>query len=133
MNWIVTSAQQIFAGLFWLFTTPFFNIGSNSLSLGLIVQLILLALTVFVISRAISEWIKRKLLVRVGLDRGSREAIASVLSYLLVGLGFMIVLQTAGINLSSLTVFAGVIGIGVGFGLQNLASNFISGLTLLVE
>ncbi len=48
-------------------------------------------------------------------------------------LGFIIVLQTAGVNLSSLTLFAGVVGIGIGFGLQNLASNFISGLTLLVE
>ncbi|HEY9709782.1 MAG TPA: cyclic nucleotide-binding domain-containing protein, partial [Oculatellaceae cyanobacterium] len=66
-------------------------------------------------------------------SRGSREAVAAVIHYLLAALGFAIVLQTAGINLSSLTVFAGVVGIGVGFGLQNLASNFISGLTLLVE
>jgi hypothetical protein len=69
----------------------------------------------------------------MGMSRGSREAVGAVIHYLLAALGFLIVLQTAGINLSSITVLAGVLGIGVGFGLQNLASNFISGVTLLVE
>ncbi|MEP0751728.1 mechanosensitive ion channel [Trichocoleus sp. Lan] len=133
MDWIVKETGEIFAGLSQLFTTPVFEIGNTRLSLGSIVQLILLAIAVFIASRATSEWIKRKILVRVKLDRGTREAIAAVIGYLLAGFGFMIVLQTAGINLSSLTVFAGVIGIGLGFGLQNLSSNFISGLTLLFE
>ena len=48
-------------------------------------------------------------------------------------IGMIIVLQSSGINLSSLTVVAGVLGLGIGFGLQNLASNFISGLTILFE
>lgn len=133
MDWIVKPAQHILRGLSHLFTTQFFVIGDKHLSLSLIVTLILFALAVFVVSRFISEWIKRGLLVRVGMSRGSREAVGAVIHYLLAALGFVIVLQSAGINLSSLTVFAGVVGIGLGFGLQNLASNFISGLTLLVE
>ncbi len=133
MNWIVKQAQQILRNLSHLFTTQLIVIGDKHLSLSLITTLILLAIAVFFVSRFISEWIKRGLLVKMGISRGSREAVAAVIHYLLAALGFVIVLESAGINLSSLTVFAGVVGIGLGFGLQNLASNFISGLTLLVE
>jgi len=133
MNWIVIQAQEILKDLSNLFTAQLFVIGDKHFSLGLIATLILLALGAFIVSRFISEWINRGVLARLGMSRGSREALAAVIHYVLAALGFIIVLQTAGINLSSLTVFAGVLGIGVGFGLQNLASNFISGLTLLVE
>jgi potassium-dependent mechanosensitive channel len=133
MDWIATRLQQFLRSLSDLFTTEFFAIGDRHLSLSSIVALILLALASFVVSRFLSELIKRGLLARMGMTRGSREAVAAVIHYLLAALGFVIILQTAGIDLSSLTVFAGVVGIGVGFGLQNLASNFISGLTLLVE
>jgi small-conductance mechanosensitive channel/CRP-like cAMP-binding protein len=110
-----------------------FEIGSNRYSLSLIVTLILVSVAVFWVSRTLSNLIKQRVLVRVGMDRGTREVVAAFIRYLLTVLGFVIVLQTAGVNLSSLTLVAGVLGIGVGFGLQNLTSNFISGLTLLVE
>ena len=133
MNLVVKQAHEFWRALSYLFTAELIVIGNKHLSLSLITKLILLAVAVFFVSRFLSEWIKRSLLGRMGMSRGSREAAAAVIHYLLAALGFVIVLQTAGINLSSLTVFAGVLGIGVGFGLQNLASNFISGLTLLVE
>ena len=58
MDWIVKATGEIFAGLSQLFTTPLFEIGNTRLSLGSIVQLILLAIAVFIASRATSEWIK---------------------------------------------------------------------------
>ena len=116
-----------------IFTTPLFYLGDKHLSLSSIVELLFLVLGVFIVARVLSEWIKRGLLVRMKLDRGSREAIAALSSYILAGCGLIIVLQSEGINLRSLTVIAGVVGIGFGFGLQNLASNFISGITLLFE
>lgn len=133
MNWLLKPLQEFFAEVVELFATPMFEIGGNKYSLSLIVTLIIISLGVFWVSRRLSNLIKRRLLERLGLDRGSREAVATVIRYALTALGFIIVLQTAGVNLSSLTLFAGVLGIGLGFGLQNLASNFISGLTLLVE
>lgn len=133
MDLIITRIQGIFVSLSRVFTNPFFEIGKNRYSLSSIVTLIFLALLVFILARATSELIKRGLLARLKVDRGSREAVATVITYMLTSLGLVIVLQTAGINLSSLAVFAGVLGIGFGFGLQNLASNFISGLTLLLE
>lgn len=133
MNWIIFKAREILESLSRAFTTTLFYIGDNPLSVVSIIRLILLSIAVFIISRTISDWIKRLLLSRMGLDRGNREAIASVLSYILATLGILIVLYNTGIPISSFTVLAGVLGIGIGFGLQNLASNFISGITMLFE
>jgi potassium-dependent mechanosensitive channel len=133
MNWITEQADRFFENLYGAIATPLFYIGDTHLSISAIVKLIILAILAFVIARLISEGIKRSLLVRMGLDRGSREAISTIISYILATLGCIFVMQGAGLNLTSLTVLAGVVGIGFGFGLQNLASNFISGLTLLFE
>jgi len=54
-------------------------------------------------------------------------------SNLVVFFGFLVVLQSAGIDLSALTVLSGTIGIGIGFGLQNIANNFFSGIIILLE
>ncbi len=113
--------------------TPLILAGKNQFSLASIIFLMGLLLTVFFSSRSLSEWINQRLLMRLGFDTGTRGTIAALIGYVLAGLGFVIVLQTAGIDLSSLTVLAGVLGIGLGFGFQNLVSNFVSGLTLLFE
>ena len=133
MNSITERADRFFENLSGAMTTPLFYVGDTHLSVSAIVKLLILAIFTFLIARLISEGIKRSLLVRMGLDRGSREAISTIISYALATFGCIFVLQGAGINLTSLTVLAGVVGIGFGFGLQNLASNFISGLTLLFE
>ncbi len=133
MNAITIRAEHLWENLSGAMTTPLFYIGDAHLSITAIFKLILLAIVAFFISRILSEGIKRSLLVRMRLDRGSQEAISTIISYILATFGCIIVLQGAGINLTSLTVLAGVIGIGFGFGLQNLATNFISGITLLLE
>jgi len=116
-----------------VFSASIFEIGGTQYSANLIATLILVLIGVFWISQFLSNLIKRGLLARLIPERGSREVVAAFVRYSLTFLGIVIVLQTAGVNLSSLTIFAGVLGIGLGFGLQNLASNFISGLTILLE
>ena len=125
--------NSIFAPLIKLFTAPIFEVGSVSISLSAIVTFILLMIAVVFVARLLSTWLKHRLLVRLGLEHGDREAIATIIAYFTGSIGFLIVLQTAGINLNSLTVLAGGLGIGLGFGLQTLANNFISGMTLLLE
>ena len=132
-TWVIIQAQSSSTGLFQLLNTPLIVAGKNQFSLATIVFLIILLLGVFFSSRALSEWIKQRLLMRLGFDTGTRETIAALIGYVLAALGFVIVLQTAGLDLSSLAVLAGVLGIGLGFGFQNLVSNFVSGLTLLFE
>jgi potassium-dependent mechanosensitive channel len=133
MNSITVRAEHFWETLSGAMTTPLFYIGDAHLSITAIFKLIFLAIVAFLVARILSEGIKRSLLVRMGLDRGSQEAISTIISYILATFGCIILLQGAGINLTSLTVLAGVVGIGFGFGLQNLATNFISGLTLLFE
>ncbi len=123
--------ENFWAYLAQIFTSPLFEIGGTRFSLASITYIIFLIVTVIFASIIISKVARRTLLAR--LNRGLQEVIAVSLQYICIILGIIIVLQGAGINLSSLTVIAGVLGIGIGLGLQNLASNFFSGLILLFE
>lgn len=133
MDWLITEIQQILRALSQILTQKLFYIGETAFSLSQIVRLLLFSVVAIFIAQTISRLLKRFLLSKLGLDRGSREAIGSMTSYFFAFLGILIILQNAGIDLRSLAVIAGVLGIGIGFGLQNLASNFISGITLLFE
>jgi small-conductance mechanosensitive channel len=70
---------------------------------------------------------------RTRLAQGVPYAISSLLRYTMIFLGFMLALAAAGIELGKLTVIAGGLGVGIGFGLQNVVNNFVSGLILLFE
>ena len=104
-----------------------------SLSLVQIFLLIGLLIVVFWISSRTKHFLFNRFLVHSGLDRSLQYAIAQIVSNLVLVIGVFIVLENTGIHLGALTVFAGAVGVGVGFGLQNIASNFISGLVILAE
>ena len=103
------------------------------LSLFQIFLLIALLIAVFWISSRTKRFLFNRFLARSGLDRSLQYAIAQIVSNVVLIVGIFIVLDNAGIHLGTLTVFAGAVGVGVGFGLQNIASNFISGLVILAE
>lgn len=84
-------------------------------------------------SKKIRNLLTSRVLAKTHLDPGAQMAIGTVSRYLILFLGFLVILQTIGINLTTLNVLAGAVGIGVGFGLQNVASNFIAGLIILFE
>jgi small-conductance mechanosensitive channel len=98
----------------------------------LLYLLLLIGLLIYVTGK-LKAWMVEHLLARTRVDIGVRQAIGSIFRYVIIAVGFMINLQTAGIDLSTLTVLAGALGIGVGFGLQNVTSNFVSGLIILFE
>jgi small-conductance mechanosensitive channel len=104
-----------------------------SLSLVQIFLLVGLLIAVFWISSRTKRFLFNRFLVESGLDRSLQYAIAQIVSNLVLVIGIFIVLENTGIHLGALTVFAGAVGVGVGFGLQNIASNFISGLVILAE
>jgi small-conductance mechanosensitive channel len=104
-----------------------------SLSLVQIFLLIALLIAVFWISSRTKRFLFTRFLVNSGLDRSLQYAIAQIVSNIVLVVGIFIVLENTGIHLGALTVFAGAVGVGVGFGLQNIASNFISGLVILAE
>src|SRR2546423_114018 len=107
-------------------------VGIN-LSLFQIFLLIALLIAVFWLSSRTKHFLFNRFLTKSGLDRSLQYAIAQIVSNVVLIVGIFIVLDNAGIHLGTLTIFAGAVGVGVGFGLQNVASNFISGLVILAE
>src|SRR5438128_209663 len=103
------------------------------LSLVQIFLLVALLIAVFWFSSGTKRFLFNRLLAQSGLDRSLQYAIAQVVSNIVLVVGIVIVLENTGIHLAALAVFAGAVGVGVGFGLQNIASNFISGLVILAE
>src|SRR6266567_859300 len=103
------------------------------LSLIQIFLLIALLIAIFWISSRTKRFLFNRLLVNSGLDRALQYAISQIVSNVVLVVGILIVLENTGIHLGALAVFAGAVGVGVGFGLQNIASNFISGLVILAE
>jgi len=104
-----------------------------SLSLTQIFLLIALLIAVFWISSRTKRFLFNRFLANSGLDRSLQYAISQIVANVVLIVGIFVVLENTGIHLAALTVFAGAVGVGVGFGLQNIASNFISGLVILAE
>lgn len=113
--------------------TPLANFGGSPVTLWTFLQLVVLVVLLFVFSGMLRTWVVDKLLARTRMEPGARQATGSILRYSVIAIGFIIILQTAGIDLTALNVLAGAVGIGVGFGLQNIVNNFISGLIILFE
>jgi small-conductance mechanosensitive channel len=103
------------------------------LSLVQLFLLIALLMVVFWFSSRTKRFLFNRFLADSGLDRSLQYAISQIVANVVLIVGIFIVLDNAGIHLGALTVFAGAVGVGVGFGLQNIASNFISGLVILAE
>src|SRR6202048_2920623 len=104
-----------------------------ALSLFQIFLLIALLIVVFWISSRTKRFLFNRFLTNSGLDPPLQYAISQIVSNIVLIVGILIVLENTGIHLGALTVFAGAVGVGIGFGLQNIASNFISGLVILAE
>jgi small-conductance mechanosensitive channel len=106
--------------------------GSQFTPLKLLVVVTLLVILIWS-TRRTTHWFVDHVLAHRGVDVGLREALGAITRYGVIGLGTLVILQAAGINLTSLNVLVGAFGVGLGFGLQNITSNFFSGLILLLE
>ena len=116
-----------------IITTPFLTLGNTSLTLELIAQFMLALLITLVLSLGVKRLLANQILGRLGLKQGTRESIATITSYSVGTLFCIALLQAVGINLASLAVLAGSLGIGIGLGLQDITKHFVSGITLLME
>jgi small-conductance mechanosensitive channel len=106
--------------------------GSTFTPLRLLTIITLTSALVWV-TRRVTRWFVDTVLARRGFDIGMREALGAIVRYVIMTLGALVILQGAGIDLTSLNVLIGAVGVGLGFGLQNITSNFFSGLILLFE
>jgi small-conductance mechanosensitive channel len=106
--------------------------GSEFTPIRLLTVITLISALVWVTGR-VTRWFVDNVLARRGFDIGIREALGVIARYVIITLGALVILQSAGIDLTSLNVLVGAVGVGLGFGLQNITSNFFSGLIILFE
>ena len=94
---------------------------------------ILVLVAAFIFTRYLKNLLRTKVYEKAQLEQGARRAISSGITYFVIGVAAIIGLNIAGIPLRSLTIFAGAFGIGLGFGMQNIINNFVSGIIIFFE
>ena len=109
------------------------NLGNTQVTLWSIVYFFILLFLLFYITSKLRKWVVYSLLSKSKIDIGVRIAVGTIVRYIVLIIGIIVILQSAGINLSAITVLAGAIGVGIGFGLQNITNNFVSGIIILFE
>lgn len=119
------------------------NIGAHLLKgvsiggLTLVPGKLVMAVVVFLLVMALVRWLRSQLsqrwLTRTRLDAGARQSVESLTTYAIIGLALISSLSLAGVSLQNLAIVAGALSVGIGFGLQNIVNNFVSGLILLFE
>jgi small-conductance mechanosensitive channel len=123
---------DITAKFFQLINHSFFSLGNQEISIKIVIVFLALLFGFAWLSKWIERFIHKGLLYK-DIDPGIKSSIERFSRYLILSLGVLISLSSIGINLSSLTVFGGIVGVGIGFGLQNITQNFMSGIIILLE
>jgi potassium-dependent mechanosensitive channel len=109
------------------------GIAGITISLGAILAAAVLLLLGLLATRAVQRWLERQFLPRTSLDPSLQQSVAAIVGYVGVIAVAALALAEAGIDLQKIALIAGALSVGIGFGLQSVVSNFVSGLILLAE
>ncbi len=126
-------SYQITGALISTFTTGILTIDNRSYSIPDLLFLAALFWGLIVSAKVVSDLLRSRILNVTGINRGAQEVIAIIVRYALIFIGGIVLLQVWGLDLSSLTILASALGVGIGFGFQDIAKNFGSGIVLLFE
>lgn len=124
---------EVINGFWNALNAPLFSLGEQNYSIISILILLGLFWGLITAIRTFTKFFRTRILHRTGMSRGSQEVIFIITQYGLIFIGTIILLQIWGLNLSSLTILGSALGVGIGFGFQDIAKNFASGLVLLFE
>jgi len=109
------------------------SFGPVSVSLGDVLAFLITLVGSFLLARALRAVLEEEVVPRLPARRGLGTAVTSTVQYAVIGVGFLLAVSAAGVDLNRFSLLAGALGVGVGFGLQNVVNNFVSGLILLYE
>jgi potassium-dependent mechanosensitive channel len=109
------------------------RIGDITISVGAVLGAVLLFVIALVLTRIVQRWLEREVLPHTAIEPSLRLSIATVFGYIGFIIAFVLALAELGIDLQKIAFVAGALSVGIGFGLQAIVSNFVSGLILLAE
>src|SRR5262245_2570467 len=130
MQWGFSGAdiRDWFKSLFFGIEVGQFRISLARILIGIVLFIVLLFAT-----RLLQRWLREKALQQTRMDPGIANSIDTVVGYLGVSIAALIAVSYAGLDITSLAIVAGALSVGIGFGLQSIVNNFVSGLILLIE
>ncbi len=114
-------------------TEPMFSINNTQISLAKLFIALAVFIFAFILGGFYKVQINKRVSKKANISSSTQTILANMGYYLIIVIAFFIMLNILGINLSSLALVAGALSVGIGFGLQNIVSNFVSGLILMFE
>lgn len=129
----MSAFSNLIAQIWPILNYPLLSLGKTTISLWSILINIFLIIIFILISSRIRNWLLISVAKKKGADASNWRTVITLSYYIIIVMGLVVILQTTGIDLSFFTVLTGAIGIGLGFGMQTIFSNFISGIIILLE
>lgn len=127
------NAAAALSSIWDLLQKPIFTVGGEGISIISFFYFLVVITVSIILSRLFNRFMRRNIYSKTEIEQGAQYTLSRLIRYGAVTIGFLIGLQMIGFDLSVLAVFGGLFGVGIGFGLQNIFSNFASGLILLLE
>lgn len=124
---------QILSSINDILNTAFLPVGKTTVSVSMLLYVLFLCILLIVVTERVRVWVEKDLLAKSTVDPGLKAVAGSLARFIFIFIGFIIILQTAGVDLSALTVVAGTLGLGISFGLQSLVTNVVSGIIIIME
>lgn len=116
-----------------LWNLKLFKLGSTEVDVSQIIIALVVLVVGALLAKVIANRVGQRVLPRMKVNRGAASALQAILYYTLLAIAVLLSMQVAGVPLTVFTLFGGIVALGVGFGSQNIVSNFISGLIILIE
>jgi small-conductance mechanosensitive channel len=110
-----------------------FRVGDFTVSFGAVFAAAAMLIAALVVTRLLQKWFERQLLPRTDIELSLQQSIAAIVGYIGVIVAIVLALSQLGIDLQKVALIAGALSVGIGFGLQSIVQNFVSGLILLAE